>query len=79
MNNISIKTIWFDEGRIYMCDSAGQTHSRPLEAFPLLMDADSKQRQEYIIDPQGDAVRWPEIDEDIHIFSMKKSPIETMK
>ena len=69
MNNISIKTIWFDEGRIYMRDSAGQTHSRPLEAFPLLMDADSKQRQEYIIDPQGDAVRWPEIDEDIHISS----------
>ena len=68
-NNIIIKEIWFDGGRIFMRDTAGAVYTRPLEAFPLLMDATEKQRNTFVIDPQGDAVRWPEIDEDIHVSS----------
>ena len=68
-NNIKIKEIWFDEGRIFMRDAVGAVYTRPLEAFPLLMEATETQRDEFIIDPQGDAVRWPSIDEDIHVSS----------
>ena len=52
-----------------MRDTNDKVYSRPLEAFPLLMEASEAQRRDFIIDPQGDAVRWPEVDEDIHISS----------
>ena len=68
-NNTIIKDIWFDGGRIFMRDTAGNVYTRPLEAFPLLMEATDEQRSVFVIDPQGDAVRWPEIDEDIHVSS----------
>ena len=77
-NNIKIADIWFDGGRIFMRDASNTVYSRPLEAFPLLMDATENQRMAYDIDPQGDAVRWPEIDEDIHVSSLleEKEPDE---
>ena len=50
-----------------MRDTNGKVYSRPLEAFPLLTEASEAQRRDFIIDPQGDAVRWPEVDEDIQI------------
>lgn len=65
----TIKDIWFDSGHIFMRDTEGAVYTRPLEAFPLLMEATEEQRENFIIDPQGDAVRWPEIDEDIHVSS----------
>ena len=77
-NNTTIQEIWFDTGRIFMRDTENHVYSRPLEAFPLLMEATDEQRQTYTIDPQGDAIRWPEIDEDIHIssFLTEKEPNE---
>lgn len=68
-NNTIIKDIWFDAGRIFMRDTTDTVYSRPLEAFPLLLGATDAQRDSFIIDPQGDAVHWPEIDEDIHVSS----------
>lgn len=68
-NNTKIKDIWFDGGRIFMRDTEGAVYTRPLEAFPLLMEATEEQREIFEIDPQGDAVRWPEIDEDVHVSS----------
>lgn len=68
-NKTTIKEVWFEKGRIFMRDNKGLVSSRPLEAFPLLMEASESQRLVFTIDPQGDAVRWPEIDEDIHISS----------
>ena len=35
----SIVKLWFKDGRIYILTDQGNTYSRPLEAFPLLMDA----------------------------------------
>ena len=77
-NNIKIKEIWFDGGRIFMRDTEGAVYTRPLEVFPLLLEATEEQRENFEIDPQGDAVRWPEIDEDIHISSFfdQKEPDE---
>jgi hypothetical protein len=77
-NNTKIKDIWFDGGRIFMRDTEGAVYTRPLEAFPLLLEATDAQRDDFMIDPQGDAVRWPEIDEDIHVSSFfdQKEPDE---
>jgi len=68
-NNTKIKEIWFDGGRIFMRDTDGTVYTRPLEAFPLLLEATDAQRDDFVIDPQGDAIRWPSIDEDIHVSS----------
>ena len=77
-NNTKIKDIGFDGGRIFMRAAEGSVYTRPLEAFPLLLEATDAQRDDFMIDPQGDAVRWPEIDEDIHVSSFfdQKEPDE---
>lgn len=65
----AIVKIWFDGGRIYILTDLGNTYSRPLEAFPLLMEATPEQRSKYEIGIDGDDIRWDELDEDIHISS----------
>ena len=65
----AIIKLWFDEGRIHILTNQGNTYSRPLEAFPLLLDATDEQRAKYEIGLDGDDVHWDEIDEDIHISS----------
>ena len=65
----SIEKVWFDEKRIYIETREGNIYSRPLEAFPLLLDATPAQRLHYEIGLDGDDLRWDEIDEDIHISS----------
>ena len=65
----SIVKLWFKDGRIYILSDQGNTYSRPLEAFPLLMGASPEQREAFEIGPDGDDIRWEELDEDIHISS----------
>lgn len=64
-----IEKVWFESGRIYILTSTGKELSQPLELFPLLKDATDEQRRSFAIDRWGDAIRWVEIDEDIHISS----------
>ena len=61
--------VWFDEGRLFIKTDHDRTYSRPLEAFPLLMEARPDQRARYEIGAEGDDLRWDDIDEDIHISS----------
>lgn len=65
----AITKVWFDERRIFILTDQGNTYSRPLEAFPLLLDATDQQRAKYEIGLDGDDLHWDEIDEDIHISS----------
>ena len=65
----SIVKLWFKDGRIYIQTDHGRTYSRPLEAFPLLLEATPEQREAFEIGLDGDDIRWEEIDEDIHISS----------
>lgn len=64
-----IKGVWFENERIYMLSSDDKVYSRPLEAFPLLKDATESQRKRYTLKMRGEALRWAELDEDIHISS----------
>ena len=61
--------VWFEDGRIFIKTDKENTYSRPLEAFPLLLEATPEQRAQYEIGLEGDDLRWDEIDEDIHISS----------
>ena len=65
----ALTKLWFDGGRIYIPTDQDNTYSRPLEAFPLLLEATPEQRAKYEIGIDGDDIRWDEIDEDIHISS----------
>ena len=64
-----IVSVWFDAERIFIRTEAGETLSRPLQAFPLLMEASPAQRALYEIGLDGDDIRWEALDEDIHISS----------
>ena len=64
-----IKNIWFDEKRIYMKSTEGRVLSRPLEAYPELKDASMEQRNDFVIDSDGESIRWEELDADMHISS----------
>ena len=68
----TIKNIWFENERIYMRSNENKVYSRPLEAFPLLKEATERERDDYVLEMRGEAVRWPELDEDIHITSFYK-------
>lgn len=64
-----IKNIWFDNNRIFMKTVSGETYSRPLEAYPELMDATTEQRNDYVIGDDGEDIRQDSIDADMHISS----------
>lgn len=65
----TIKTVWFENERIYMLSSEDKVYSRPLKDFPILKDASEGERKGYTIEMRGTALRWKELDEDIHISS----------
>lgn len=69
----SIVKLWFKNGRIYILTDQGNTCSRPLEAFPLLLEATPEQREAFEIGSDGDDIRWDELDEDIHISSFHET------
>ena len=64
-----IENVWFEGGCIYIKTNKQHTLSRPLEAFPTLLDADEKERYAYRIGRFGDDIRWEMLDEDLHISS----------
>jgi len=65
--------VWCDTHRIFIETSEGQTLSRPLEAFPRLMEASPIERDRVTIGKFGDDLRWEDIDEDIHISSFHET------
>ena len=68
-----INKVWFENGRIYILTTSNSTLSQPLELFPTLKDATASQREAFVINKWGDAIRWADIDEDIHISSFYES------
>ena len=64
-----ITKVWFEGGRICIATDDGKTYGRPLEYFPILKEATDEQREAWKINKFGDAIRWVEIDADIHLSS----------
>jgi len=69
----TIKNIWFENERIFMLADDDKVYSRPLEAFPILKEANDAQRLKFKIYLKGKALRWDELDEDIHISSFTET------
>lgn len=67
-----IEKIWFDEGKIFIETDCTNEYSIPLEVFPILKDASSKDKSNYKIWNNGQSIRWEGLDEDIHISSFFK-------
>ena len=61
--------VWFEKGQIYIRTTTGKDLSLPLELFPTLKEASHIRRESYAISKWGDALRWKELDVDIHISS----------
>ena len=67
--DITIVRVWFSDRRIFIRTNEDKEYSRPLEAFPLLLDASEEERKRFKIGKFGDDIRWDNLDEDIHISS----------
>ena len=65
-----IVKISFCSNDICVVTDSGKEYRKALEFFPTLKEATPAQREQYKINKFGDAVRWAEIDEDIHISSL---------
>lgn len=61
--DIIIKKVWFEKDQIYILTSAGEKRSHPLEWFPKLQNADTKERNQFELSPFG--IHWPSLDEDL--------------
>lgn len=61
--------VWFEKGQIWIMTTEDKALSLPLELFPILKEASNVQLESYTIGMLGDALRWKELDIDIHISS----------
>lgn len=61
--------VWFEKGQIWLMTTEDKTLSLPLELFPILKEASNVQLESYTIGMLGDALRWKELDVDVHISS----------
>lgn len=64
-----IKSLWFDENRIYIRTTENRVLSRPLEAYIELQEAFAEERNDFVIDKDGVSIRWEKLDADMHISS----------
>jgi Protein of unknown function (DUF2442) len=62
-----IADVRFDAERMYVLLQDGREISVPLWWYPRLLDATPEQRNHWEILPFGDALHWPEIDEDLDV------------
>ena len=77
MSMEKIINISFSGNDICVVTDSGKEYRKALEFFPTLKEATPSQREQYRINKFGDAVRWAEIDEDIHISSLTDDAVLT--
>ena len=65
----TIKNLWFEGNRIYIKTTDDRILSRPLEAYPEREEATAEQRSNFSLEDDGLAIRWEQIDVDMHISS----------
>jgi hypothetical protein len=62
-----IADVCFDDRRMYVLLQDGREISVPLWWYPRLLRATPEQRNNWQILPFGDALHWPDIDEDLDV------------
>jgi Protein of unknown function (DUF2442) len=69
-----ILDVSFDANQIWFKLEDGRKLGVPLVWFPRLDQASAEQRQRWELIPGGDAVHWPDVDEDISICGLLGLP-----
>jgi hypothetical protein len=62
-----IVDVHFDERRMYVLLQDGREISVPLWWYPRLLHATPAQRENWEILPFGDALHWPDLEEDLDV------------
>jgi hypothetical protein len=62
-----IADVRFDDRRMYVLLQDGREISVPLWWYPRLLRATPQQRDNWQILPFGDALHWPDLDEDLDV------------
>ncbi len=64
------RTVRFTDDALIVALSDGREISAPLEWFPRLRDATSRQRKNWRLIAKGIGIHWEDIDEDISVASL---------
>ena len=64
---VAIADVRFDDERMYVLLQDGREIAVPLWWYPRLLRATSEQRNNWQILPFGDALYWPDLDEDLDV------------
>jgi hypothetical protein len=59
--------VWFSDDSLFVALDDGREVKVPLEFYPRLNKANSKQRENYKLLGLGTAIHWPDIDEDLSV------------
>ncbi len=62
---VLIKSVWFDEGKIFVEMTDGRVMSKPVDSYPNLNKGTQNQLSNYSIEGNGRWVHWKELDEDL--------------
>lgn len=60
---MKVTKLWFENERIYITDSEGNTHFQSLKFYPRLMLASNEERNDYELGAFG--IHWEQLDEDV--------------
>jgi hypothetical protein len=66
-----------DDDALHFVLADGREISAPLEWFPRLRDASEAQRKKWRLIGRGVGVHWPDIDEDIAVDTLMRSPLSS--
>jgi hypothetical protein len=64
----------FDDATLHIVLEDGREISAPLEWFPRLRDATPDQRRNYRLIGRGEGIHWPDLDEDVSVYSLLGHP-----
>jgi hypothetical protein len=73
MNRIKIKNINFVLDCLHVTFSDGQSISVPISSSTRLENANTKQRENWVLLGKGLGVHWPDIDEDLSVDNFLNS------
>lgn len=65
--DVKIEKVWFEEGKIFILTNMGEERNHFLEVFPSLYYASEDERNNFYLWDDNHSIRWPNIDEDIHV------------
>ena len=71
-SEVAAADVRFDKEMMHVRLKDGREISVPLEWFPKLRDASTKQRKNWRLIGKGVGIRWPDLDEDVSVSALLK-------